>query len=183
MRRRGGSCIKWLVKGCVCVCVSAYACVCLTSTISVQAWETRYCSRGSMTATWTRALGFLSLPEPIRSLHSGEGEDTHAQRQRERERLGEDRERWSRKRELMKGGGQRERTVSIVHSLSKTLTSNNTRLNRKVKRERGRRGRRREITVTPPFLGHEVRVVEGFKKSYFSGKYPHCKRKWEVLCP
>lgn len=43
---------------------------CLTSTTSVQVWVTRFSSWGSMTATWIRALGFLSLPEATRSLQA-----------------------------------------------------------------------------------------------------------------
>lgn len=51
----------------VCVCARTF----LTSTISVQPWQMTCCLRGSMTETWTRALGFLSRPEATRLLQAG----------------------------------------------------------------------------------------------------------------
>lgn len=96
-RQRGDG--QWVF---VCVCVCACVCVSLwlTSTISVQAWKTSCCFWGSMTATWTKALGFLSLPEAARSLQAlqrkrgRKGEPRGRRERRSREEEEEESDRW-----------------------------------------------------------------------------------------
>lgn len=44
---------------------------------------------GSMTVTWTQALGFLSLPEATRSLQAKEKEEGREQKMREQDTKGD----------------------------------------------------------------------------------------------
>ncbi|MEQ2185772.1 hypothetical protein GOODEAATRI_021662 [Goodea atripinnis] len=64
---------------------------------AVKAWKMSCCLWGSMTATWTKALGFLSLPEAARSLQASQrksgrkGEPRGRRERRSRKKIGDER--------------------------------------------------------------------------------------------